>query len=285
MEEKIDRTELMQMTGESVREEHYTVEEEIRSILEVNLPRMKGDGRDTVMYQGDALKSMPGKLREMLENCGLNISADEVIGFIDQKGYSAAVAFTSQGILFRKDPGRTEWESSIGETVFLRYDEIREVTHSVRGLMKQEYIRFAGDFSTCNYSVCELWIGCCGRTDLDWIRMKYCLDEIGFLVRESAGLHTLEEFKEARLKRALRDDLEEEDTPLDVSDLKVLRWSSEEIVLGFPESEQENVGNHEHHIKYALYLLGAGSIELGGFLGMLQKKKADSVKIRYRYDS
>ena len=106
MEEKIDRTEWMQMTGESVREERYTVEEEIRSVVEVNLPRMKGDGRDTVMYQGDALKPMPGKLREMLENCGLDMSGDEVIGFIDQKGYSAAVAFTSQGILFRKEIGR-----------------------------------------------------------------------------------------------------------------------------------------------------------------------------------
>lgn len=285
MEEKIDRTELMKMTGETVREKRYTVEEEIRSVVEVNLPGMKGDGRDTVMYQGDDLKPMPGKLSEMLENCGLDMSGDEVIGFIDQKGYSAAVIFTLRGLLFRKDPGRTEWENSVGETVFLRYDEIEEVAHSVRGIMKQEYIRFAGDFSTCDSSVCEMWIGCCGRTDLDWIRMKYCLDEVGFLVRESAGLHTLEEFKEARLKRALRDDLEEEDAPLDVSALKVFRWSSEEIVLGFPESERENVRNHERYIKYALYLLGAGSIELGGILGMLQKKNADTLNIRYQYDS
>ena len=271
------------MTEKESEKEGYTVDDEIRSVIVTNLEKMKGDSKDTVMYYGDALQKVPWKLADMLENCETDLSEDEVIGFMDQKSYSTAVAFTLHGVLFRKDPGRTELTSTIGETVFLRYDEIAEVKHLVRGIMKQEYLRFVGDFSTCDTSVCEMWLGCCGRTDLDWIRMKYCLDEIGFLVRESAGLHTLEEFKEARLKRALRDDLEEEDTPLDVSALKVLRWSSEEIVLGFPESERENVGNHERYIKYVLYLLGAGSIELGGILGMLQKNKGCHLEIKYQY--
>ena len=267
--------------------EGYRVEDEIRSVIVTNLDKMKGDSKDTVMYHGDTLRKAPWKLADMLENCETDLTEEEVIGFIDQKSYSTAVAFTLHGVLFRKDPGRTEIASTIGETIFLRYDEIAEVKHLVRGIMKQEYLRFVGDFSTCDTSVCEMWLGCCGRTDLDWIRMKYCLEEIMFLMKEAGTLHTLEEFKEARLKRSLMDDLEEEDEedgPLDVSTLRVLKWSSEEVILGFPESERENVEQHERSIKYALYLLGVGGIELAGFLGMFSKEKKSSLKVTYQYD-
>ena len=55
------------------------------------------------------------------------------------------------------------------------------------------------------------------------------------------------------------------------------------MILGFPESEQENVERHERSIKYALYLLGGGGIEPAGLFGMFSQEKTGSLKVTYQY--